>query len=1802
MIKEGRIPTPYYLQHRHELVQRGVDAPWATEGLLKGRQFSPTSAGRAFGPELTPSGNLNALLILVQFSDKAKQVTATSFDHLVFSDSAATVKDYYKQVSYSTLDIVTVNLPSSIGWVTAPQTYAYYVNGQNGFGSYPQNAQRLVEDVVNAVSSVVDFSKYDNDHDGYVDALFIAHAGPGAEFTGSNNDIWSHSWTTYTPLLHNGVYVYHYAMAPEYWLTPGDMTCGVYCHELGHALFGLPDLYDTDYSSEGLGDWSLMAGGSWNGATGMGESPSLPDAWCRYQMGFVTPTNLTSNVAGKQIRDAELNNVVYRLWTNGYVSNEYFLLENREKVGYDRYLPGSGLLIYHVDESVTTENEDEWYPGHTTSGHYLVALEQADGLFDLEKDVNRGDSGDPYPGSSENRNFSPLTVPGSRDYYGNNTYVKVEHISDPDSVMQADLSVSLVNSPVISLIPDSVNFGSVGLGLSKAKTVSVCNTGGKALVVSSIASDLPVYAASDSQLTIPPDSTYPVAITFTPVDSVEYSGHLKITSNDTAHSITFVKLSGSSFYPPAIAVSPDSFALTLLQGDSTDRSLTISNNGTGPLIWNTPLRPHSVLSQLFAGVSLSGKAKITATSAVKTIRKPQKSSDDGQFFARNLPPIKSVKANLRLLQKSTISGATPLFGIYASLLVQINPATGGILRGIPLTLSSGGPHGLCYDNAYLYLIDGYGANRIVRIQPDLSGIVDTFAVDFPDFIDGLATDGMSIYAMAYGTDSVYQVDIMTRKITRAIYFGVNIFGGMSFAADRNSIFVGGTGPRIYEIDATDGHIKNSFSPDIQPYGVGYSCSSQVLFIGNYGSETEVLDPNTGQVLQSFSPGYDGLASDESMANFISLNPSSGTVPVGGNQTVDVWFSATRLAGGDYHSFIPITSNDPVTNPENIPVLLQVAGRPLISVTPDTLDLGNAWVGYGRVEGVQVTNLGSQTLHVTSVTSNNPVFVPAVTSFSVLPFKTRSIDLTFTPSDTGVYDGLLSISSDDSLHSTVSINLTGKGLYPPIIEVAPDSVLAALSPGDSTAKTIVISNSGKGNLTYSISGTRNYSAASGKYSVHSSFNPVRKATLNQSGPTQSPPKLAGTYSGSKLAFGISDYGEIMPFQFPIGTEHLEVGAYVSGYTVAFISAGSDHVDYAAYQNRSGLTPWSYREIRNDTATLVAETKVHTSGNELEITRTFTFQKSDQYVSVQTFIKNISAVPVTNVVFKEFADWDVDGDYLDNWGFDSTRCMIYAYLTHYCTIVPSQPPSLIDIDGWEDYMQRATIENVPSGIVMSYDGLELLHFDLGLLSAGDSASVTNAYASANTLAELQAVADMALGSSWLSVNPLSGNVPPGGSSNVTLSVVTGDLTVGKYSSTLEVMSNDPLTPEAAVPVNLTVTLTKSIAKPLVANWNLASWNVGTEVDSASALLAGIRANLKVALGFDGAGLTYDPSVPSQINSLKVMDPLHGYWLKMISADTLSLSGTIVNKMTPISLRSGWNLVGYLPSATDSTVHALGSVLDSAIIILGFDGGGLTFDPSIPRQFNTLTLMKPGFGYWIKMKTAKTLVYPSGVIAPPGSSHPLASAAKVSDVSAQIAPTREWISLWGKNVNLDGQLLPVGTIIKAVDKGNVTCGKTVVTNKGEFGLMPIYADDPLTEADEGPQQGEYVDIYVGETKLPKAVKWTEFGDVVDFNDVLSAIGVGLTGLPKEFALRQNYPNPFNPTTTITYELPHSSHVVLRVYNVLGQEVAKLADEQQKAGYYSVVWNCLTKSGGLASSGVYFCAISADEYSKVIKMLLLK
>lgn len=341
----------------------------------------------------------------------------------------------------------------------------------------------MAEDVVDAINGVVDFSQYDNDHNGAMEPIMIVHAGSGAEYTGSTADIWSHSWYLYNYRSYDGVTISRYVIMPEYWATAptANMTIGVFAHEMGHGFWNLPDLYDRDSSSEGIGNWSLMAGGSWNGT--YGSSPAWPDAWSRLKMGYSAATTVAADSPGQSIPQVNTGSsgTIFKLANGVLAAQEYFLVENRQKTAgtYDEYLPGAGLAIWHVDEAKAGNQNDQECRLEPNSAcgatHYEVALEQADGLLDLENNRYRGDNGDIFPGSTTNRAWNNTSDPESGSWYSSApTNIGVVNISDAAATMTADLLISSGPPlPTISISDVSVTEGNSGTAPATPATFNI---------------------------------------------------------------------------------------------------------------------------------------------------------------------------------------------------------------------------------------------------------------------------------------------------------------------------------------------------------------------------------------------------------------------------------------------------------------------------------------------------------------------------------------------------------------------------------------------------------------------------------------------------------------------------------------------------------------------------------------------------------------------------------------------------------------------------------------------------------------------------------------------------------------------------------------------------------------------------------------------------------------------------------------------------------------------------------------------------------------------------------------------------------------------------------------------------------------------------------------------------------------------------------------------------------------------------------------------------------------------------------
>lgn len=544
--------------------------------------------------------------------------------------------------------------------------------------------------------------------------------------------------------------------------------------------------------------------------------------------------------------------------------------------------------------------------------------------------------------------------------------------------------------------------------------------------------------------------------------------------------------------------------------------------------------------------------------------------------------------------------------------------------------------------------------------------------------------------------------------------------------------------------------------------------------------------------------------------WLQISPVSGRVAAGASTQVTVRFDATGLGGGDLLGNVIINSNAPASPRVLLPATLHVTAAPDVVTVPDSLLYAPLFIGAERVQQLSVRNRGTAPLQISGISVSSSDFIAPASGVTLLPDSTLLLPVAFRPSTAGPITGVLTVHSDDPDSPDHAVVLEGTGLVPPDVALAPDSVLASLFVGGTATRTMTITNSGGSDLDFRLSARRPAGPAAPSGAPIVAPESQRVASANRLHAGDAAPAIHAFYTGEHMAFGVSTLGEVMPFQSPLGVEHLQAGTYLSGYTVAYVYGGSLRLAYAVFSNQSNIAPQSYRELENSASRVVVEVTSATLDGVLQVVRTITFERAGHGVRVETQLRNISGVALTDVVYKEDVDWDADGSFPNQWDYDRSRNMVFASKIHFVGIGSDRTPDFMDLDGWDDFARSATTVGFPTGPIQELDGLALLHFGIGSLAAGEASTVAVAYGAGNTLAELQAAIDANASSvSWLSFEPRSGRVAAGQSLQVAAQFKTDGLLDGDYLADIVLDSNDPDEPSLRAGARLHVTGAADIA---------------------------------------------------------------------------------------------------------------------------------------------------------------------------------------------------------------------------------------------------------------------------------------------------------------------------------------------------------------------------------------------------------
>ncbi|MCH5241903.1 MAG: M6 family metalloprotease domain-containing protein [Muribaculaceae bacterium] len=387
--------------------------------------ISQYAKGLGLGITKFPSfGEHRSLVILVEFSDKGftienpKEFYTRMLNEPGFSYGGATgsARDYF----ISNSNGIFIPQFDVYGPVVLEKPYSYY--GRNSIWGEDSNPWDMVIEACKVLDDEVDFSLYDQNEDGFIDNVYIFYAGYGEADGGGANTIWPHSFDitaiTRRPYKFDDVRLDHYACSNELQKFNNDMPDGIgtFCHEFSHVL-GLPDLYSTTYNNAFTpSNWDILDQGSYNNYS---RTPPNYSSYERFALDWINPEILYDDDE-ILLNPLDETNEAFIVMTDK--DNEYFLFENRQQRGFDEFLPGHGMLIWHIDFNLR-----KWMNNtvNNTPSHQNVDLIEADDKKDWETL-----SGDAFPGTENVNEFSCQTVPSFVSWDNVNMPLRLYDISE----------------------------------------------------------------------------------------------------------------------------------------------------------------------------------------------------------------------------------------------------------------------------------------------------------------------------------------------------------------------------------------------------------------------------------------------------------------------------------------------------------------------------------------------------------------------------------------------------------------------------------------------------------------------------------------------------------------------------------------------------------------------------------------------------------------------------------------------------------------------------------------------------------------------------------------------------------------------------------------------------------------------------------------------------------------------------------------------------------------------------------------------------------------------------------------------------------------------------------------------------------------------------------------------------------------------------------------------------------------------------------------------------------------------------
>jgi len=431
----------------------------------------------------------------------------------------------------------------------------------------------------------------------------------------------------------------------------------------------------------------------------------------------------------------------------------------------------------------------------------------------------------------------------------------------------------------------------------------------------------------------------------------------------------------------------------------------------------------------------------------------------------------------------------------------------------------------------------------------------------------------------------------------------------------------------------------------------------------------------------------------------------------------------------------------------------------------------------------------------------------------------------------------------------------------------------------------------------------------------------------------------------------------------------------------------------------------------------------------------------------------------------------------------------------------------------------------------------------------------------------------------------------------------LSPGTYDLTFTSTGYDPIIIEDVTVTDNAITLvnvqfgTSDVTQSIdfSAGWDLNSFNVHPTDMTPESVFLPIEPNL---LQVKDLTETYDPLLPSYMNTLDELTDGFGYWINVDADVTLDVTGLPVDVLnTTIHLNTGWNLAGYVCQSAQNTEIALAGIMANLEQVKSLTQ---TYDPDLPPYMNTLDQMEPDLGYWINVSADCDLIYPIPTLE---NNNTIVSLRDYPNWEPVIYPNNSAV-LYGY-IQIDGVPADENDVIGAFvgeecrGTGSVSIHQntayiTLVINVAENSEIVSFK---LYDADEDNiiTLNNTIELNIGETigSYPdNLIFFNAFSTEIEEDPVVNSEIISLS----------NYPNPFNPSTTISFTLntENTEDKELAIYNLKGQKV-KTFDVILNGVEGSAIWNGTDDNDQPVSSGIYFYQLKIDNEIVASKNCLL-